>query len=559
MIKSGYQEGMYYQEDLPVETSALEGQIRRLLSENHGVGIIGGFYEKGLPMCMVSELTMQMLGYSQPGELLQATGNLFVNLVLDKSFSEAAFAGSTEPENLHFQAKKRTIWVRVVKQNTFTQSRRPMWLASVCDMDDIHQKEQEIQQILEEKQQLEVRRRMELEEANRALKKACDEAKIANAAKSDFLRRMSHDIRTPINGIRGMIDIANHYADDPRKQEECRQKIWEASGYLLSLVNNILDMNKLESGQMEPEEVPFDLRELLKEVDIVAQMQAVEHGLRFRVDKTKTKVIHTRLIGSPVCLKQVLTNLVGNAIKYNREGGSVTVCSWERQIDKDHVEYSFSCADTGIGMSEEFQQRAFEPFAQEGKGEARSNYVGTGLGLTIVKSLVDTMGGSVSFVSREDVGTSFLIRLPFRIDHAEHIRETEAGEQQVLAGRRVLLVEDTEMNLEIARFLLERQGAQVVTARDGREAVETFQTSAPGKLDMILMDIMMPVMNGLEAAKAIRDMDRPDAKTIPIFAMTANAFVDDVAKSRAAGMNEHLSKPLDPDKLLRAMKKYLRG
>lgn len=393
-------------------------------------------------------------------------------------------------------------------------------------------------------------------EAQRKLEKTAEDARRANAAKTDFLRRMSHDIRTPINGIQGMVEISRHYVSDEVKQEECRQKILDASGFLLDLVNNVLDMNKLESGEIRLESVPFDLEKLLRETNSVIEIQASERGVALHDHGIHAD--HTHFIGSPLHLRQVLQNIESNAVKYTPEGGSVTVGCNETAAENGIATLEFFCTDTGIGMSEEFQKHAFEPFAQE-NATARTAYLGTGLGLVITKELVEQMGGTIGFRSRQGKGTTFVIQLPLRIDTAA-VSKAAAEEQQAASGSvqgmNVLLAEDNDLNMEIAQFLLESEGAKVTQAWNGREAVELFAASEPGTYDVILMDVMMPVMGGLEATRIIRGMKRPDAASVPIFAMTANAFQDDIQRSRAAGMNEHLTKPLDSRALLAMIARY---
>lgn len=387
------------------------------------------------------------------------------------------------------------------------------------------------------------------------LRRAAEEATLANAAKTDFLRRMSHDIRTPINGIRGMVQIADRFPNDVKKQAECRAKIMRSSDFLLDLVNDVLDMSKLESGEMQLEEVPFDLNELLHDVGVLLSTQAQARGITYTVTMEDKGEKH--VIGSPLHLRQVFQNIGGNAIKYGRAGGYVHVtCSIVSQT-KDTVRCRFICEDNGNGMSEEFQKHMFEPFSQEKSG-ARTTYQGTGLGLSIVKKLVDAMGGTVTVVSEKGVGTTFITEIPLKLDPTAFDAEKpeEETDTTVFRGLHVLLVEDNEVNMEIAAFLLEDSGAEVTKAWNGAEGLEKFKASAPGAYDLILMDIMMPVMNGLEAAEKIRALDRPDSKTVPIFAMTANAFSDDAARSRKAGMNEHLTKPLDLEKITKAVRKY---
>ena len=388
----------------------------------------------------------------------------------------------------------------------------------------------------------------------RQLREAVVQARRADAAKTDFLRRMSHDIRTPINGIRGMVEIARHYRGDEARQEECMDKIMSASGFLLELVNNVLDMNKLESGEVKLDRRPFDVCDLVKETAVVIEAQTAEKAVALHTDIHHDG--HCHVIGSPLHVRQVLQNLLGNALRYNKTGGEIFLSSREIALTEDTVTYEFIVRDTGIGMSEAFQQHAFEPFSQEDT-TARSSYTGTGLGLAIVKELVEKMGGEITLQSAKNVGTTFTVRLTFVQDpDAKQGGEETRNSPISIAGTRVLLVEDNELNMEIAEFMLENEGVKVVKAENGRQAVEAFDASRPGEIELILMDVMMPVMNGLEAARRIRSLNRPDAKTVPIFAMTANAFADDVERSRQAGMNEHLTKPLDAETLKKMIGKY---
>jgi len=389
------------------------------------------------------------------------------------------------------------------------------------------------------------------------LVEAAEEARRANMAKTDFLRRMSHDIRAPINGIQGMIAIAEHFPDDPEKQKECRDKVKEASGFLLDLVNNILDMNKLESGAIVLEHQSFNLMDVLQETKDIAEMNAGLRGLHVFADYTKVKQHH--LIGSPLHLKQILQNIAGNAVKYNRENGSIYLSAEELNCENGKANYRFICSDTGIGMSEAFIAHAFEPFAQEDTS-ARTAYMGTGLGLPIAKQLIEMMGGTIEVESEKNAGTTFRVTIPFDIDTDDDrvdLPDKEISDTN-LSGARVLLVEDNALNIEIARFMLENAGMEVTTVFNGKEAIDVFAASEENQFDLILMDVMMPVMNGLTAARTIRAMKRADAGHIPIFAMTANAFADDVEESKRAGMNEHLSKPLDEVKMINMIKRYVK-
>ena len=387
------------------------------------------------------------------------------------------------------------------------------------------------------------------------LKKSAREAQIANQAKTDFLRRMSHDIRTPINGILGMIEIADNHPTDIEKLKDCRHKIRQAAGTLLSMVSDILDMNKLESGMLEPESVPFDIWALLMEVNHLTEMQAPAYGVTIHMKNPPFPV--RRVIGSPTFLRRVLLNITSNALKYNRRGGRIDLSCDKIEIKGEKTFFTLSCADTGIGMSPSFQQRAFEPFTQE-SDTARTHYMGTGLGLSIVKEFVSKMGGTITLSSQKGVGTRFTITIPFTIDHASQEAETASQSPVSLSGLHVLLVEDNELNREIALCLLEKEGMEITTCENGAEAVKAFRESPLGYYDLILMDIMMPVMDGYEASRRIRSLPRRDASLIPIFAMTANAFQDDIEKSHQSGMNEHLTKPLHTKTMLSAIRKYVR-
>ena len=385
---------------------------------------------------------------------------------------------------------------------------------------------------------------------------AAKKAEAANEAKTEFLQRMSHDIRTPINGIRGMVNMADHYADDMEKQTEYRTKVKEASNLLLELVNDVLDMSKLESGEVVLEESPFNLSSIFREVFNVIEQMAAEQNIQIVWEKKE--IIHRDLIGSPMYVKRVMMNILSNAVKYNRENGQIYISCREIQSEQPEMTImEFVCRDTGIGMTDEFQKHIFEPFAQEHTG-SRTKFTGTGLGMPITKKLVEKMGGTVTFESEKGVGTTFVIRVPFKIDPDADKREeqTDASEKSI-KGLHILLAEDNELNMEITEFVLQNEGADLTKAWDGQEAVELFRNSEPGEFDVILMDIMMPVMDGYEAAKMIRSLDREDAKEIPIIAMTANAFTEDRIKAKAAGMDEHVAKPVDVELLIKVIHKLV--
>ena len=385
---------------------------------------------------------------------------------------------------------------------------------------------------------------------------AAKKAEAANEAKTEFLQRMSHDIRTPINGICGMLDVADHYADDMKKQTECRGKIKEASHLLLELVNDVLDMSKLESGEVVLEEIPFNLSSISREVFVVIEQIAAEQNIRIVWEKKE--ITHRDLIGSPRYVKRVMMNILSNAMKYNRENGHVYISCIEIPSGQpETTTMEFVCRDTGIGMAEEFQKHIFEPFAQEHAG-SRTKFSGTGLGMPISKKLIEKMGGTITFESAEGIGTTFVLRVPFKIDPDADKREGQKDvSEKSIKGLHILLAEDNELNMEIAEFVLQNEGAEVSKAWNGEETVELFRKSESGEFDAILMDIMMPVMNGYEATKMIRSLDREDAKVIPIIAMTANAFTEDRLRAKEAGMNEHIAKPFDAKLLVKIIHKLV--
>ena len=386
---------------------------------------------------------------------------------------------------------------------------------------------------------------------------AAKKAEAANEAKTEFLQRMSHDIRTPINGIRGLVNMADHYADDMEKQTEYRTKVKEASNLLLELVNDVLDMSKLESGEIVLEEIPFNLSSISREVFVVIEQMAAEQNIR--VAWEKKEITHRDFIGSPGYVKRVMMNILSNAVKYNKENGQIYVSCVEIPSEQPEMTtMEFVCRDTGIGMAEEFQKHIFEPFAQEHTG-SRAKFAGTGLGMAISKKLVEEMGGTITFESEKGVGTTFVIRVPFKIDlDADKREESKDVSEKSIKGMHVLLAEDNELNMEIAEFLLQNEGAEVTKAWNGQEIVELFRKSESGEFDVILMDIMMPIINGYEAAKRIRSLDREDAKKIPIIAMTANAFTEDRIRAKEAGMDEHVAKPIDVELLIKVIHKFVK-
>ena len=389
---------------------------------------------------------------------------------------------------------------------------------------------------------------------DQAMLELLEKVRQANSAKSEFLSHMSHDLRTPINGIQGMLTVMEKCLDDPEKQRACREKIRISADHLLSLVNDVLEISKLESGRFTDVKVSFDLRELVEDCAAILAPKAEETGIH--LEPPEVELRHSGLIGNPLYVKRVLTNILDNAVKYNRPNGYVFIRVKEMFFKDGVAGYQFTVEDTGIGIGKEFQRRIYEPFTQENQ-DARTDYKGTGLGMSIAKKLIDRMNGTIELDSRIGEGTVFRVALPLQVD-AKGPRPAARKEDAPadISGMRVLLVEDNEINCEIMQFVLEEAGASVTAAQNGQIAVQTFAASDPGTFDCVLMDLMMPVMSGLEAARVIRGMDRPDAQTVPIIALSANAFEEDVAMAKEAGMNEHLAKPVNINKLVQTMRRF---
>ncbi len=432
---------------------------------------------------------------------------------------------------------------------------------SMCRSDDAGLRAilgfQNIDAIISAHMKEEMQQREKEQAYQRQLMAATKAAERANKAKTEFLLRMSHDIRTPLNGIRGMLDIADHYDGDIEKQRECRNKTRESSNILLELINEVLDMSKLESGEVTLEHVPFDLGKMAYEIYTIVEKQAEEVGVE--VVEECCELLHPRLIGSPTHYKRLVLNILGNAIKYNKPHGKVYITCREASFAGKTAVLETIIRDTGIGMSEEFQKHLFEPFRQE-NASARTKFGGTGLGMAITRSLTEKMGGTISFESRQGVGTTFTVRIPLEVDFSA--RSDSAQDNAVpdsIAGACVILAEDNDINLEIAQFILREAGARVITAQNGEEAVAAFEASGPNEISAILMDLMMPVMDGYEATFRIRGMDRPDAATVPIIAMTANAFAEDRIATKNAGMNAHIAKPLDAKTVVHTIAEMIGG
>lgn len=392
---------------------------------------------------------------------------------------------------------------------------------------------------------------MELEHALR-------EARRANAAKSEFLTRVSHDIRTPLNGILGVMALNEKHADDPAFVAENNKRARVAANHLLSLINDVLDLSKMESGDVEMVYEPVNISEIVMECFMMSSIQAREKGIRMFSDGG-VNMIHPHVIGSPLRLRQIFTNILNNCVKYNKPDGSIICSSEAVSHDEDHVTYRFVIEDTGIGMGKEYLERIFNPFSQE-RDDARSRFQGTGMGMAIVKTLVDRMDGTIEVDSAEGVGSRFTITLPFDVCH-DSVASPDGGSgdaARCLAGRSILLVEDNDLNREMARCILEDAGMVVTDASDGVQAYETYMSRPEGSFDAILMDIMMPNLDGYGATMLIRRSEKKDALSIPIIAMTANAFESDKRDALEAGMNAHVPKPIDIDLLFKILSDLFR-
>lgn len=391
---------------------------------------------------------------------------------------------------------------------------------------------------------------------NRKISEARQAAEQASRSKTQFLANMSHDIRTPMNGIIGMLNIADRYVDNPDEVKKYHQKIRMASEYLLSLINDVLDMRKIDQKDIMLLEESVNLRDVIENCQDILEAKAGEQEIT--LDTTGMAEFNPpQLMASEVHLRQIFMNIISNAIKYNKYGGKIFIQAIVLEQTEDKVTCRFSVTDTGIGMSEDFQKQMFEPFTQE-HGENRSEFKGTGLGLSIVKRIIEEMGGEIRVESELDIGTKFSWDLTFPIDKAINERAENIPDRIVtLRGIRVLAAEDNSLNSEILKFILEDMGINVNLVENGELAVKAFEESRPGEYAMILMDIMMPVMDGYEASRIIRNMKRPDAAKIPIIALTANAFAEDIVRSSEAGMDAHITKPIDENKLKECMLRLL--
>lgn len=525
-----------------VKNKQLNEALKKERTYNEIIHAIGSIY-KSIATIDLKKQTYTVLSYKSS----------------DKKITETDFKGSMEQLKQHYIAKNSaspfvdevlefidldTIPERMKGKNILTlemKGQNGKWHA--CSIiPQTYDKNHNLTNVLMTLSDIDDFKKRELE-AKEKLKEAAIEAKQANLAKTNFLRRISHDIRTPLNGIVGMINLSERYSNDTDKLYECKEKVLTSLDYLLSLINDILDMNKVESGTLVLENKPFNLIDIINKIIAIVETNCEQHNIQFFGGKDMSKIIHRNFVGSGEYLNRLLMNIASNAIKYNREGGSVTLYCTELSSDDTHALYEFVCKDTGLGMSEEFQKHAFEPFTCEGK-PTTTGYNGTGLGLSIVKDIVEMMHGTIQMESKENVGTTFRILLPLQIDPNPQIIKPIQTKPLNLTNKKALLVEDNDINLEIATILLQDLGLDVSSARNGQEAVDQFKESKLNTFDYIFMDIMMPVKDGLQATREIRALPRNDAKSVHILAMSANAFESDIQECLKAGMDGHIAKPI---------------
>ena len=478
----------------------------------------------------VSEQFANMLGYATPKELLDASGGNIIGLA--------------HPDDVEVGLADAL--------NQYTHSDHYATIYRIRCKDGTYK-------YIEDRGQKVIKEDGTIEHWNLMLDKndfmhksiALESEKKANKSKSDFLSRMSHDMRTPLNGIIGLLKIAEKHFDDRELVLENFRKMQVAADYLLSLINDILQMSKIEDGNVPLTQEIINFEELSQDVLTIIEQRAKDRGIQMQFRAKKEDLRYPFIYGSPVHLRQIFLNIYGNCIKYNRPGGKITTVMEAADVHDGICTYRWTISDTGIGMSPEFLSHIFDPFSQE-KTDARSVYQGTGLGMAITKGLIEQMNGSIEVTSQVGVGSVFVITIPFEIAR-EQKKDKEIAEKYDIRGLHLLAAEDNELNAEIIEMLLTDDGAKVTVAKNGRQAVECFENNPPGTFDAILMDVMMPVMDGIAATKAIRAMDRADAKTIPIIAMTANAFEEDAKRCLAAGMTAHLAKPFQIEDVEKAI------
>ena len=531
------QKERFYKDALQKVNQALQHQLDMITSALPG-GVKISNDDPEYSFKYVSEHFAQMLGYDTPEELMEASGGTIADLAHPDDLEQ----GIAEALEQYNKADHYEITYRMKCKNgswKYIEDRGH----KICKSDGVI----EHWNLILDKNEL-VEKTIALESEKKA-----------NQSKSEFLSRMSHDMRTPLNGIIGLMDICMKHPEDRTLVDSSRLKARVAADHLLSLINDTLELSKLENEEAKLAKENFYLPKLLHEVETIAQMRADEECITIRFMDNPYSVPYPNLIGSSLHVKQIFLNLITNSIKYNRKNGSVDCCLKEEKESDERVLVDVTIKDTGIGMSEDFLKNIFQPFVQADQG-ARSQYKGTGLGMAIVKELLDRMGGTIEIDSVENQGTSIHVVIPFEIaEEPAVVQEMSELPKENLSGCRILLAEDNELNREIAAFLLKDEGISVTEAEDGRQALECFLKMPDGYYDAVLMDIMMPVMDGYQAAMAIRGSGKQDAEMIPIIAMTANAFAEDKRKTMEAGMNAHLSKPLNVPELMDTIRKFCAG
>ena len=531
------QKERFYKDALQRVNEALQHQLDMITSALPG-GVKISNDDPEYSFKYVSEHFAQMLGYDTPEELMEASGGTIADLAhpddLEQGIAHALeqYSKADHYEITYRMRCKNGSWKYI--EDRGHKIRKPDGVIEHWNL------------ILDKN---------ELVEKTIAL----ESEKKANQSKSDFLSRMSHDMRTPLNGIIGLMDICMKHPEDRTLVDSSRLKARVAADHLLSLINDTLELSKLENEEVKLAKEDFYLPELLREVETIAQMRADEECITIHFMDEPYSIPYPNLIGSSLHVKQIFLNLITNSIKYNHKNGTVDCCLKEEKESDERVLVDVTIKDTGIGMSEDFLKNIFHPFVQADQG-ARSQYKGTGLGMAIVKELLGRMGGTIQIVSVENQGTTIHVVIPFEIaEEPAVVQEMSELPKENLSGCRILLAEDNELNREIAAFLLKDEGISVTEAEDGQQAVECFLKMPEGYYDAVLMDIMMPVMDGYQAARAIRGSGKKDAEMIPIIAITANAFAEDKRKTMEAGMDAHLSKPLNVQELMDTIRKFCAG
>ena len=531
------QKERFYKDALQKVNQALQHQLDMITSALPG-GVKISNDDPEYSFKYVSEHFAQMLGYDTPEELMEASGGTITALAHPDDLEQ----GIAQALEQYSKADHYEITYRMKCKN-----------GSWKYIEDRGHKIRKSDGVIEHWNL--ILDKNELVEKTIAL----ESEKKANQSKSDFLSRMSHDMRTPLNGIIGLMDICMKHPEDRILVDSSRLKARVAADHLLSLINDTLELSKLESEEAKLAKEDFYLPELIHEVETIAQMRADEECITIRFMDDPYSIPYPNLIGSSLHVKQIFLNLITNSIKYNRKNGSVDCYLKEEKESDERVLVDVTIKDTGIGMSEDFLKNIFQPFVQADQG-ARSQYKGTGLGMAIVKELLERMGGTIQIDSVENQGTTIHVVIPFEIaEEPAAVQEMSELPKENLSGCRILLAEDNELNREIAAFLLKDEGISVTEAEDGQQALECFLKMPEGYYDAVLMDIMMPVMDGYQATRAIRGSGKKDAEMIPIIAMTANAFAEDKRKTMEAGMDAHLSKPINVPELMDTIRKFCAG